>query len=213
MVETTETTEGSSLKATTEGATEVFAQEATQSQSGTQKITQTTTEKATEKATEKSEKKTTEKSNKNTTKATTEKATEKTTEKSSSTCNHDWQYYDKTYKYVAEKGHYEEVLVKDAYKEPVKERHAICNYCGLDCTAAGVDAGYHTTYCGPIGEINGTTGHVGCAYTTRSVIVDYINHDAEYETQWVVDDAVTEILKCSKCGKTKNGQQYDEYNY
>jgi hypothetical protein len=170
--------------------------------------TQADTEKATEKAST------------DTKKDNTEQSTGKSTGKSKDTenCNHDWQFYDKKYNPVEEKGHYEEVMVQDEYEEPVKERHSFCNGCGLDCTDAGVDASSHAGHCPSTSIIdlgNGDTRHSGASWSVKSVIVDYIHHDAEYETEWVVDveahDEVTEIMKCSKCGKTKDGQTYNEY--
>ena len=117
---------------------------------------------------------------------------------------HDWVAQYKTVN-VPEKGHNEQVLVKDAWDEqvPIKEMKAysICNQCGADITGFAVShneqhllnyepGGYHTEW--------------------RETITGYntVHHDAVYETRYVVDSPATtkqELTgyKCSGCGKTK----------
>ncbi|MBV4131355.1 hypothetical protein [Holdemanella biformis] len=116
---------------------------------------------------------------------------------------HDWVAQYKTVN-VPEKGHNEQVLVKDAWDEqvPIKEmkEHAICNVCGADIT-------------------NNVTAHTkahalayeggGWHSEWKEEVTGYqtVHHDAVYETKYVVDSPATtkqELVgyKCS-CGKTK----------
>lgn len=117
---------------------------------------------------------------------------------------HNWVAQYKTVN-VPEKGHNEQVLVKDAYDEqvPITEMkaHSICNQCGADITGFATShieqhllnyegGGYHTEW---KEEVTG--------YKT-------VHHDAVYETRYVVDSPATtkqELAgyKCSGCGKTK----------
>lgn len=117
---------------------------------------------------------------------------------------HNWVAQYKTVN-VPEKGHNEQVLVKDAYDEqvPITEMkaHSICNQCGADITGFATShneqhllnyeaGGYHTEW---KEEVTG--------YKT-------VHHDAVYETRYVVDSPATtkqELVgyKCSGCGKTK----------
>ena len=117
---------------------------------------------------------------------------------------HNWIAQYKTVN-VPEKGHNEQVLVKDAYDEqvPITEMkaHSICNQCGADITGFATShneqhllnyeaGGYHTEW---KEEVTG--------YKT-------VHHDAVYETRYVVDSPATtkqELTgyKCSGCGKTK----------
>lgn len=57
---------------------------------------------------------------------------------------HNWVAQYKTVN-VPEKGHNEQVLVKDAYDEPTYgyEYHSFCNTCGLDLTANGINDAQH----------------------------------------------------------------------
>ena len=117
---------------------------------------------------------------------------------------HNWVAQYKTVN-VPEKGHNEQVLVKDAYDEqvPITEMRefSICNVCGADITnnttshtkahaLAGEGGGYHSEW--------------------REVVTGYntVHHEAVYETRYVVDSPATtkqELTgyKCSSCGKTK----------
>ena len=117
---------------------------------------------------------------------------------------HNWVAQYKTVN-VPEKGHNEQVLVKDAYDEqvPITEMkaHSICNQCGADITGFATShneqhllnyeaGGYHTEW---KEEVTG--------YQT-------VHHEAVYETRYVVDSPATtkqELVgyKCSGCGKTK----------
>ena len=118
---------------------------------------------------------------------------------------HNWVAQYKTVN-VPEKGHNEQVLVKDAYDEqvPVTEMaHDICSSCGADLT--GTDISSHVYQHMMNGDDKG--GH----YTEwRETVVGYktVHHDAVYETRYVVDSPATtkqELTgyKCSSCGKTK----------
>ncbi len=118
---------------------------------------------------------------------------------------HNWVAQYKTVN-VPEKGHNEQVLVKDAWDEqvPITEmkEHSICNQCGADITA---DPWGHLEQ----SAVNG--GNCGGYHSKwRETVVGYnvVHHDAVYETRYVVDSPATtkqELLgyKCS-CGKTKS---------
>lgn len=111
-----------------------------------------------------------------------------------------------------EEGHYEDVLVQEAYDEPVYEGHYFCNYCDLDITASEQSVSSHCLSCGAIISQDdpryGIIETEGSTYRTGSVQVDTIHHDAVYETQWIVDKAaydekVLTGYTCT-CGATKS---------
>lgn len=118
---------------------------------------------------------------------------------------HNWVAQYKTVN-VPEKGHNEQVLVKDAWDEqvPITEmkEHSICNQCGADITA---DPWGHLEQ----SAVNG--GNCGGYHSEwREVVTGYqtVHHEAVYETRYVVDSPATtkqELTgyKCSGCGKTK----------
>lgn len=116
---------------------------------------------------------------------------------------HNWVAQYKTVN-VPEKGHNEQVLVKDAYDEPTYgyEYHSFCNTCGLDLTANGINDAQHVKQ-HMLNDEGGST-------TLKPVEVQTgtIHHEAVYETRYVVDSPATtkqELAgyKCSGCGKTK----------
>ncbi|WP_329802879.1 hypothetical protein [Holdemanella biformis] len=116
---------------------------------------------------------------------------------------HNWVAQYKTVN-VPEKGHNEQVLVKDAYDEPTYgyEYHSFCNTCGLDLTANGINDAQHVKQ----HTLNGEGGSA----TQKPVEVQTgtIHHEAVYETRYVVDSPATtkqELAgyKCSSCGKTR----------
>ena len=116
---------------------------------------------------------------------------------------HDWVAQYKTVT-VPEKGHNEQVLVKDAYDEPTYgyEYHSFCNTCGLDLTANGINDAQHVKQHMLNGEGGSTT------QKPVEVQTGTIHHEAVYETRYVVDSPATtkqELTgyKCSGCGKTK----------
>lgn len=116
---------------------------------------------------------------------------------------HDWVAQYKTVN-VPEKGHNEQVLVKDAYDEPTYgyEYHSFCNTCGLDLTANGINDAQHVKQHSLNGEGGSTT------QKPVEVQTGTIHHEAVYETRYVVDSPATtkqELVgyKCS-CGKTKS---------
>lgn len=116
---------------------------------------------------------------------------------------HNWVAQYKTVN-VPEKGHNEQVLVKDAYDEPTYgyEYHSFCNTCGLDLTANGINDAQHVKQHMLNGEGGSTT------QKPVEVQTGTIHHDAVYETRYVVDSPATtkqELTgyKCSGCGKTK----------
>ena len=117
---------------------------------------------------------------------------------------HDWVAQYKTVN-VPEKGHNEQVLVKDAYDEPIYgyEYHSFCNTCGLDLTANGINDAQHVKQHILNGEGGSTT------QKPVEVQTGTIHHEAVYETRYVVDSPATtkqELTgyKCSSCGKTKS---------
>ena len=116
---------------------------------------------------------------------------------------HDWVAQYKTVN-VPEKGHNEQVLVKDAWDEqvPIKEMKEICvgNQSGLQIN------GDPNEYL-----LNNSNGDSGWHSEWREVVTGYktVHHDAVYETRYVVDSPATtkqELTgyKCSSCGKTKS---------
>ena len=116
---------------------------------------------------------------------------------------HNWVAQYKTVN-VPEKGHNEQVLVKDAYDEPTYgyEYHSFCNTCGLDLTANGINDAQHVKQHMLNGEGGSTT------QKPVEVQTGTIHHEAVYETRYVVDSPATtkqELTgyKCSTCGKTK----------
>ena len=116
---------------------------------------------------------------------------------------HNWVAQYKTVN-VPEKGHNEQVLVKDAYDEPTYgyEYHSFCNTCGLDLTANGINGSQHVKQHMLNGE-GGSTTQIPVEVQTGT-----IHHEAVYETRYVVDSPATtkqELTgyKCSGCGKTK----------
>ncbi len=152
--------------------------------------------------------------------STTEKATATeqpaTTEKpsggGSTEHQHNWQAQYKTVHHD-EEGHYENVVVEEAYDEKIYESHAFCGYCGLDITASGQNIASHCGTCGPPMDPNdpfytpGAT--MGSSYGTKRVQVGTKHHDAVYEKEWVVDkeaydEQVLTGYTCTTCGATKN---------
>lgn len=120
---------------------------------------------------------------------------------------HDWVAQYKTVN-VPEKGHNEQVLVKDAWDEqvPIKEMrsHDICSACGEDLTNFGDDALSDHMY---NHMINGEKGGHFTKWSEDTIGYKTVHHEAVYETRYVVDSPATtkqELVgyKCS-CGKTK----------
>lgn len=116
---------------------------------------------------------------------------------------HDWVAQYKTVN-VPEKGHNEQVLVKDAYDEPTYgyKYHSFCNTCGLDLTANGINDAQHVKQ-HILNDEGGSTTQKPVEVQTGT-----IHHEAVYETRYVVDSPATtkqELTgyKCSSCGKTK----------
>lgn len=117
---------------------------------------------------------------------------------------HDWVAQYKTVN-VPEKGHNEQVLVKDAWDEQVPitemQEFSICTTCGADIT--GNTSAHMKAH-----MLNGENGNFRSEW--REVVTGYktVHHDAVYETRYVVDSPATtkqELTgyKCSSCGKTK----------
>ena len=114
---------------------------------------------------------------------------------------HNWVAQYKTVN-VPEKGHNEQVLVKDAWDEQVPQyqsvERSICNQCGADITN-NIDAHFKSSWdCS------------GYHMELQQVLTGYktVHHDAVYETRYVVDSPATtkqELTgyKCSGCGKAK----------
>ena len=107
--------------------------------------------------------------------------------------------------YHAEEGHYENVIVKEAWTEsvPVYEEQArsICNTCGEDITGSEGDHMYQHM-------IRGENGSYRVEYKQVQTGTNTIKHDAVYEQKWVVDkqawtEKVLSGYKCNSCGATK----------
>lgn len=138
---------------------------------------------------------------------------ETTTESSDDTTQHQHTWVAQyTTVHHEEEGHYEDVLVREAYDEPVYEVHYICHYCWVDITEIESDPDTHCNLCGPPMSTDnpfyepGATD--GSSYGTKKVKVDTIHHDAVYETQWIVDkvaydEKVLTGYACT-CGATKS---------
>ena len=114
---------------------------------------------------------------------------------------HNWVAQYKTVN-VPEKGHNEQVLVKDAWDEqvPIKEMQefTFCTTCGANITSHAVE------------HLENSLNCQGYYTEWREVVTGYntVHHDAVYETRYVVDSPATtkqELTgyKCSSCGKTK----------
>lgn len=94
-------------------------------------------------------------------------------------------------------GHYETVVVKDAWDEDVYGYRDICLGCG-HISATAEEAGLHCVEC-----------ETGMGYTNKKIVVDTIHHEAETQEVWVEDlPAWTETVgtgsyTCSTCGATK----------
>lgn len=122
------------------------------------------------------------------------------------THTHTWEEVTTTV-YHEEQGHYENVVVKEAWteKKPVYETQArdICNSCNADLT--GTNIAQHVKE----HMINGTDkgGH-RTEYKKVQVGTETINHPAVTERKWVIDkpawtEKVVTGYKCSDCGATK----------
>ena len=106
-----------------------------------------------------------------------------------------------------EEGHWENVLVSEAWTEEVpiyeEQERAICNGCGLDITN------------NPTAHIKEQmlAGNLKCGgyhseWQQVQVGTNKINHDAVYDKKWVLDKAawdetVTTGYRCSSCGEIK----------
>ena len=143
-------------------------------------------------------------SNKNDTTSNSNSNTNTNTNKNEHT--HSWVEVYKDV-YHAEEGHWENILVKDAWTEtvPIYETKivSICWGCNKDIT------GFENDHC----EEQMLAGNMACS-AWRDVQkkvqtgINTINHDAVYEKKWVVDKAawtekVLNGYKCSSCGATK----------
>ena len=107
--------------------------------------------------------------------------------------------------YHAEEGHYENVLVKEAWTESVpvyeEQYRAICNTCGADITSNYIE---HTRN----HMLNGEGGSYKNVPMQVQVGTNTITHDAVYEKKYVVDkqawtESVLSGYKCNGCGATK----------
>lgn len=124
-------------------------------------------------------------------------AASNTTSQGKSEHTHTWVKYVANTIQHKEEGHYETVVVKEAYDEPQYDWHDVCNKCGADL-GDGLDGGEAIANHGDICD---------GSYSNVRVQVGTIHHDAETTQVWVVDKpAYTEYVygeKCSGCGATK----------
>ena len=117
---------------------------------------------------------------------------------------HTWEEVTTTV-YHEEQGHYENVVVKEAWTEtkPKYETQyrAICNTCGHDIT--GNEPSHIKNH-----MLNGENGSYRNEPVKVQVGTETINHPAVTERKWVIDKAawtekVVTGYKCSDCGATK----------
>lgn len=149
-------------------------------------------------------------SNKNNSSSSSSKPSSKPSNNNSSNSSkpaehqHNWVAQYKTVS-VPEKGHNEQVLVKDAWDEqvPITEmkEHSICNQRGADITAD--PWGHNKQH-----ALNYEAGGFHSVWIEEVTGYNTVHHDAVYETRYVVDSPATtkqELTgyKCSGCGKTK----------
>ncbi|CAM2079499.1 MAG: hypothetical protein NSGCLCUN01_03719 [uncultured Clostridium sp.] len=130
---------------------------------------------------------------------------------SSTTTNQHTHSWVEVYKDVhhAEEGHWENILVKEAWTEsvPVYENQVreICNDCGADITDLS-ESDYEAHMTNHI--LNGGKGSWRTEYKQVQTGTNTIKHDAVYEKKWVVDkqawtEKVLSGYKCNSCGATK----------
>lgn len=105
-----------------------------------------------------------------------------------------------------EEGHYENILVKEAWIEEIpvyEEREVmICNDCGIELSASNAYDHIENHL------LNGGKGSWREEWKQVKVGTNKINHEAVYENKWVVDkvawdEKVTTGYKCNSCGATK----------
>lgn len=117
---------------------------------------------------------------------------------------HTWEEVTTTV-YHEEQGHYENVVVKEAWTEtkPKYETQyrAICNTCGHDIT--GNEPSHIKNH-----MLNGENGSYRNETVKVQVGTETINHPAVTERKWVIDkpawtEKVVTGYKCSDCGATK----------
>ena len=116
---------------------------------------------------------------------------------------HSWTPVTKTVHHD-EVGHYETIVIEEAYDEPVYESHAICGGCNKDFGVgdAAVEAWDEHSW----EQVD--AGNIACQnYHTENRQVGTKHYDAVTEQKWVVDqkaydETVTTGYKCS-CGATK----------
>ena len=131
-----------------------------------------------------------------------------TTNSNKNTHTHTWVEVYKDV-YHAEEGHYENVLVKEAWTEsiPVYEEKEvlICNDCGADLTNLS-DEDFKSHMKSHM--LSGGKGSWRTEYKQVQTGTNTINHDAVYEKKWIVDkqawtEKVLSGYKCNSCGATK----------
>ena len=100
-------------------------------------------------------------------------------------------------------GHYEDVVVQEAWDEPVYETvwKSICNGCGADITSNPSEHIKQQMLAGNMA----CSGHTDMPYEE---IMGYTHHDAVTESRWVEDtpawdETVSNGYVCSGCGATK----------
>lgn len=116
---------------------------------------------------------------------------------------HNWVEQYKTIHHDAE-GHYEDVLVQEAYDEEVTEEvydpWECCGICGADITS---DPSGHLE----VHALNGDQGR-GVHTEMYKTVTTTVHHDAVYESRWVetaaaYDEKVSDGYICSGCGARK----------
>ncbi len=119
----------------------------------------------------------------------------------SNTSTHTCSYTTPIYKTIEEVGHYETVVVKEAWTEIVttqeKQARSICNTCGEDITG-------NTTAHTKVHTLAGEGGSYSVIYVYVDVETE-VEHDAVTEKVYVIDTPASQTIigySCS-CGKEK----------
>lgn len=119
---------------------------------------------------------------------------------------HTWVEQTKTI-YHDEEGHYENVVVEEAWDEPEYEEKRVYEcYCGAQFDSKDEVVAHCDSYDGAEDDV--FAQHSGYSKYWIEVQIGTIHHDAVKEKQWVVDsegweETVVTGYKCSGCGATK----------
>lgn len=114
------------------------------------------------------------------------------TNNSQATHTHTWQHIEAT-------GHYETVIIQDAWDEQVSVyenvEHTICNVCGAELTLKNISAHQEAH----ILAYEGSGWHSEWSY--EQIGTKTVHHDAVTEQKWIQDTQAYD--KCTTCGEVK----------